>query len=253
MLAFATRWQARCVPMVARRTAVTVSCSSIRRALYGSCSSPSSDHETRRVKDVRLARLLWPAGPDGAAIPPQGLFGAAPTAFAPYAPFGTLPGPWGPPTGPSIGGWPGSICMARSRRKACSALCPGHTRSAVRGLRDCPRQSPVHRPWAPERPVRHPPGQQAQQMSPYPQLGQPPIGYPFGGWPGQMQLACITPQGLIAILPGQFAQPIGLGQPMGPIGAWPAQQQLWQPFRRRRGAQLPALPGAVPDGLRLSG
>src|SRR5580765_7546817 len=38
---------------------------------------------------------------------PQGLFGAAPTGFAPYAAFGTLPGPWGQPTGPSIGGWPG--------------------------------------------------------------------------------------------------------------------------------------------------
>ena len=40
---------------------------------------------------------------------PQGLFGAAPTAFAPYAAFGTLPGPWGQPTGPSIGGWPGQL------------------------------------------------------------------------------------------------------------------------------------------------
>ena len=38
---------------------------------------------------------------------PQGLFGAAPTAFAPYAAFGTLQGPWVQPTGPSIGGWPG--------------------------------------------------------------------------------------------------------------------------------------------------
>jgi hypothetical protein len=40
-----------------------------------------------------------------------------------------------------------------------------------------------------------------------------------------MQLACITPQGLIAILPGQFAQPIGLGQPIGTLGPWPGQQQ----------------------------
>jgi hypothetical protein len=124
---------------------------------------------------------------------PQGLFGAAPTGFSPYAAFGTLPAPWGHPTGPSIGGWPG-------------------------------QQLPLG-PFAPQGLFGSLPGQQTQQLGPYPQMGQPPIGYPFGAWPGQMQLACITPQGLIAILPGQFAQPIGLGQPIGTIGAWPGQQQ----------------------------
>ena len=61
---------------------------------------------------------------------PQGLFGAPPAAFAPYAAFGTLPGPWGQPTGPSIGGWPGQqLPLARSRRKACSAICRANTLS----------------------------------------------------------------------------------------------------------------------------
>ena len=154
---------------------------------------------------------------------PQGLFGAAPTAFAPYGAFGTLPGPWGQPTGPSIGGWPG-------QQLPLGAFAPQGVFGALPGQQAQPFGAfgPAH---------SHPqftglgpqgglfgnlPGQQTQQMGPYAQMGQPPIGYPFGGWPGQMQLACITPQGLIAILPGQFAQPIGLGQP---IGAWPGQQQ----------------------------
>jgi hypothetical protein len=129
---------------------------------------------------------------------PQGLFGAPPTAFTPYAALGTLPGPWGQPTGPSGGGWPG-------QQLPLGAFAPQGVFGAL-------------------------PGQQAQHVAPYAQMGQPPIGYPFGGWPGQMQLACITPQGLIAILPGQFAQPIGLGQPIGTIGAWPGQQQLGSHF-----------------------
>jgi hypothetical protein len=154
---------------------------------------------------------------------PQGLFGAAPTAFAPYGAFGTLPGPWGQPTGPSIGGWPG-------QQLPLGAFAPQGLFGALPGQQAQPFGAfgPAH---------SHPqftglgpqgglfgnlPGQQTQQIGPYAQMGQPPIGYPFGGWPGQMQLACITPQGLIAILPGQFAQPIGLGQP---IGAWPGQQQ----------------------------
>ena len=79
-------------------------------------------------------------------------------------------------------------------------------------------------------------------------LGQPPIGYPFGGWPGQMQLACITPQGLIAILPGQFAQPIGLGQPIGTLGAWPGQQQqLGSHFGAAAGRSF--LPYQVPSQM----
>jgi len=146
---------------------------------------------------------------------PQGLLGAAPTAFTPYAAFGTLPGPWGHPTGPSIGGWPG-------------------------------QQLPLGA-FAPQGLLGSLPGQQTQQQGPYPHMGQPPIGYPFGAWPGQMQLACITPQGLIAILPGQFAQPIGLGQPIGTIGAWPGQQQLGSHFGAAAGRSF--LPYQVPSQM----
>jgi hypothetical protein len=162
---------------------------------------------------------------------PQGLFGAPPTAFTPYAALGTLPGPWGQPTGPSVGGWPGQqlplgalgpqgvfVALPGQQAQPFGAFGPAHGSPQFTGLGP---QGGLFGSL---------PGQQAQQMGPYAQMGQPPIGYPFGGGPGQMQLACITPQGLIAILPGQFAQPIGLGQPIGTIGAWPGQQQVGSHF-----------------------
>ena len=48
-----------------------------------------------------------------------------------------------------------------------------------------------------------------------------PYGHqqPFGGWPGQ-PIACLTPQGLVAILPTQSPQQFGTP------GFWPSQQQL---------------------------
>jgi hypothetical protein len=62
----------------------------------------------------------------------------------------------------------------------------------------------------------HQPGYSLQQM------GQPPFGSTIGGWPGQTQLACITPQGIVAVLPPQLTQQI-LPQLIGP---WVALQQL---------------------------
>ena len=61
-----------------------------------------------------------------------------------------------------------------------------------------------------------------------PQMGQPPFGLPIGGWPGQAQLACITPQGLVAVLPPQLTQQIlpELLQSMGGIGPWGALPQF---------------------------
>jgi hypothetical protein len=177
---------------------------------------------------------------------PQGLFGAAPTGFAPYAAFGTLPGPWGQPTGPSIGGWPG-------QQQPLGAFAPQGLFGALPGQHGQPfgtfgpaHSSPQFTGLGPQGGLfGNVPGQQTQQMGPYAQTGQPPIGYPFGGWPGQMQLACITPQGLIAILPGQFAQPIGLGQP---IGAWPGQQQqLGSHFGAAAGRSF--LPYQVPSQM----
>jgi hypothetical protein len=177
---------------------------------------------------------------------PQGLFGAAPSGFAPYGAFGTLPGPWGQPTGPSIGGWPGP-------QQPLGAFPPQGLFGALPGQHGQPFGTfgPAH--GSPQFSGLGPqggffgnvPGQQTQQMGPYAQMGQPPIGYPFGGWPGQMQLACITPQGLIAILPGQFAQLIGLGQP---IGAWPGQQQqLGSHFGAAAGRSF--LPYQVPSQM----
>jgi hypothetical protein len=177
---------------------------------------------------------------------PQGLFGAAPTAFAPYGAFGTLPGPWGQPTGPSIGGWPG-------QQQPLGAFAPQGLFGALPGQHGQPfgtfgpaHSSPQFTGFGPQGGLfGNLPGQQTQQMGPYGQMGQPPIGYPFGGWPGQMQLACITPQGLIAILPGQFAQPIGLGQP---IGTWPGQpQQLGSHFGAAAGRSF--FPYQVPSQM----
>ena len=177
---------------------------------------------------------------------PQGLFGAPSTAFTPYAALGTLPGPWGQPTGPSVGGWPG-------QHLPLGALAPQGVFGALSGQLAQPfgafgpaQSSPQFTGLGPQGGLfGNLPGQPAQQMGPYTQMGQPPIGYPFSGWPGQMQLACITPQGLIAILPGQFAQPIGLGQPIGTIGAWPGQQQLGSNF----GAPRSFLPYQVPPQM----
>jgi hypothetical protein len=157
---------------------------------------------------------------------PQGLFGAAPTAFAPYGAFGTLPGPWGQPTGLAVGGWPGQLPLGPF---APQGLFGQHAQPF--GAFGAAQGNPQFTGLGPQSGLfGNLPGQQAQHMGPYAQMGQPPMGYPFGGWPGQMQLACITPQGLIAILPGQFAQPIGLGQPIGTLGAWPGQQQLGSHF-----------------------
>jgi hypothetical protein len=183
---------------------------------------------------------------------PQGLFGAPPAAFAPYAAFGTLPGPWGQPTGPALGGWPGQLPLGafapqgpfgsqgqQAQPFGAFGAAHGNPQFAAFGPQGglfggLPGQqaqpfgafgtahgNPQFAGFGPQGgPFGGLPGQQAQQMG----MGQPPIGYPFGGWPGQLQLACITPQGLVAILPGQFAQSIGLGQPIGAIGAWPGQQ-----------------------------
>ena len=203
---------------------------------------------------------------------PPGLFGAAPTAFAPYAAFGTLPGPWGQPTGPSIGGWPGQLPLGAFAPQGLFGGLPGQGQHAqpFGAFGQRPWQSPVHRlraagrpsasagpagpavgrrasPWQPTSPAwpQGPgAGPVAQQMG----MQQPPIGYPFAGWPGQMQLACITPQGLIAILPGQFAQPIGLGQSIGTLGGWPGQQQqLGSHFGAAAGRSF--LPYQVPSQM----
>ena len=70
------------------------------------------------------------------------------------------------------------------------------------------------------------PGQQTGYSSQ--QLGPLPFGSPIGGWPGQTQLACITPQGLVAILPPQLTQQIlpQLVQSLGGIAPWAALQQF---------------------------
>jgi hypothetical protein len=155
-------------------------------------------------------------------------------------------GPWGQPTGPSIGGWPG-------QQQPLGAFAPQGFFGALPGQHGQPfgtfgpaHSGPQFTGLGPQGGLfGNVPGQQTQQMGPYAQMGQPPIGYPFGGWPGQMQLACITPQGLIAILPGQFAQPIGLGQP---IGAWPGQQQqLGSHFGAAAGRSF--LPYQVPSQM----
>jgi hypothetical protein len=166
---------------------------------------------------------------------PPGLFGAVPTGFAPYGALGTLSGPWGQPTGPSIGGWPGQLPLGAFAPQSLFGALPGqHTQPF--GAFGAAQGNPQFIGLGPQGGLFGGlPGQQAPQVGPYgqppfAQMGQPPIGYPFGGWPGQLQLACITPQGLVAILPGQFAQPIGLGQPIGTLGAWPGQQQLGSHF-----------------------
>jgi hypothetical protein len=213
---------------------------------------------------------------------PQGLLGAAPTAFAQYGAFGTLPGPWGQPTGPSIGGWPGQLPLGAFAPQGLFGGLPGQGQQAQPfGAFGPAHGNPQYTGFGPQGGLfgglpgqqaqpfgafgaaqgnpqftglgpqsglfGNLPGQQAQQMGPYAQMGQPPIGYPFGGWPGQMQLACITPQGLIAILPGQFAQPIGLGQPIGTLGAWPGQQQLGSHFGAAAGRSF--LPYQVPSQM----
>jgi hypothetical protein len=180
---------------------------------------------------------------------PQGLFGAAPTAFAPYAAFGTLAGAWGQPTGPSIGGWPGQqLPHGAFVPQGLFGALPGQHAQQF-GTFGAAQGNPQFTGLGPQSGLfGNLPGQQAQQMGPYAQMGQPPIGYPFGGWPGQMQLACITPQGLIAILPGQFAQSIGLGQPIGTLGAWPGQQQqLGSHFGAAAGRSF--LPYQVPSQM----
>jgi hypothetical protein len=70
------------------------------------------------------------------------------------------------------------------------------------------------------------PGQQTGYSSQ--QMGPLPFGSPIGGWPGQTQLACITPQGLVAILPPQLTQQIlpQLVQSLGGIAPWAALQQF---------------------------
>lgn len=158
---------------------------------------------------------------------PPGLFGAVPTAFAPYGALGALPGPWAQPTGP-IGGWPGQLPHGAFAPQSLFGALPSQHAQLFGAAPGNPQFSGL----GPQGGLFGGlPVQQAPQGGPYGQLmGQPPIGYPFGGWPGQLQLACITPQGLVAILPGQFAQPIGLGQPMGTFGAWPGQQQLGSHF-----------------------
>jgi hypothetical protein len=155
-------------------------------------------------------------------FPSPGLFGAAPTAFAPYGALGTLPGPWGVPTGSSIGGWPGQLPLGAFAPQSLLGVLPGQHAQPFGAAHGNPQFT---MPPPQGGLFGGLPGQQIPQGGPYAQMGQPPIGYPFGGWPGQMQLACITPQGLVAILPAQFAQSIGLGQPIGTIGAWPGQQQ----------------------------
>ena len=180
---------------------------------------------------------------------PQGLFGAPPAAFAPYAAFGTLPGPWGQLTGPSIGGWPGQqLPHGAFAPQGLFGALPGQHAQPFGGF-GAAQGNPHFAGFGPQSGLfGNLPGQQAQQMGPYAQMGQPPTGYPFGGWPGQMQLACITPQGLIAILPGQFAQPIGLGQPIGTLGAWPGQQQqLGSHFGATAGRSF--LPYQVPSQM----
>ena len=179
---------------------------------------------------------------------PQGLFGAAPTGFSPYAAFGTLPGPWGHPTGPSIGGWPGQqLPLGAFAPQGLFGSLPGQHAQPF-GAFGTAQGNPQFTGLGPQSgPFGSLPGQQMHQQGPYPHMGQVPIGYPFGAWPGQMQLACITPQGLIAILPGQFAQPIGLGQPIGTIGAWPGQQQLGSQFGAAAGRSF--LPYQVPSQM----
>ena len=175
---------------------------------------------------------------------PQGLFGAAPTAFSPYAAFGTLQGPWVQPTGPSIGGWPGQqLPFGAFAPQGLFGPLPGQHAQPF-GTFGTAQGNPQFTGLGPQSGLfGHLPGQQTQQMA----MGQPPIGYPFGGWPGQMQLACITPQGLVAILPGQFAQPIGLGQPIGTLGAWPGQQHPGSQFGAAAGRSF--LPYQVPSQM----
>ena len=175
---------------------------------------------------------------------PQGFFGAPPAAFAPYAAFGTLPGPWGQPTGPALGGWPGQLPLGAFAPQGLFGPLPGQHAQPF-GAFGAAHGNPQFTGLGPQSGLfGHLPGQHTQQMA----MGQPPIGYPFGGWPGQMQLACITPQGLIAILPGQFAQPIGLGQPMGTLGPWPGQQQqLGSHFGAAAGRSF--LPYQVPSQM----
>ena len=176
---------------------------------------------------------------------PQGLFGGSPAAYAPYTAFGTPPGPWGQPTGPSIGGWPGQqLPYGAFAPQGLFGPPPGQHAQPF-GAFGAAHGNPQFTGLGPQSGLfGHLPGQQTQQMA----MGQPPIGYPFGGWPGQMQLACITPQGLIAILPGQFAQPIGLGQPIGTLGAWPGQQQqLGSHFGAAAGRSF--LPYQVPSQM----
>jgi hypothetical protein len=175
---------------------------------------------------------------------PQGLFGVPPAAFAPYTAFGPLPGPWGQPTGPSIGGWPGQQLPLAFAPQGLFGHLPGQHAQPF-GAFGAAHGNPQFTGLGPQSGLfGNLPGQQTQQMG----MGQPPIGYPFGGWPGQMQLACITPQGLIAILPGQFAQPIGLGQPIGTLGPWPGQQQqLGSHFGAAAGRSF--LPYQVPSQM----
>jgi hypothetical protein len=175
---------------------------------------------------------------------PQGSFGGPPAAFAPYTAFGTLPGPWGQPTGPSIGGWPGQQLPLAFAPQGLFGHLPGQHAQPF-GAFGAAHGNPQFTGLGPQSGLfGNLPGQQTQQMG----MGQPPIGYPFGGWPGQMQLACITPQGLIAILPGQFAQPIGLGQPIGTLGPWPGQQQqLGSHFGAAAGRSF--LPYQVPSQM----
>ena len=176
---------------------------------------------------------------------PQGLFGAAPTAFTPYAAFGTLPGPWGHPTGPSIGGWPG-------------------------------QQLPLGA-FAPQGLFGPLPGQHAQSFGTFgaaqgnPQFtGLGPQSGLFGNLPASRHSRwaygaaadwlpvrwhgrgrCSSPasrrRGSSPFCRVSLRSRSGLGSRSGPIGAWPGQQQLGSHFGAAAGRSF--LPYQVPSQM----
>ena len=180
---------------------------------------------------------------------PQGLFGAAPTGFSPYAAFGTLPGPWGHPTGPSIGGWPGQqLPLGAFAPQGLFGGLPANTLSF--GAFGSPRQSPV------------PPGPQSGRSAVCRASRHSSGPYPHGA--GRLATRSVHGRGRCSSLASRrrgsspfcrvsLRSRSGLGSRSGrsePGRAAAAAAR--QPFRRRGGAQLPAIPGTVPDGLRLS-
>lgn len=152
---------------------------------------------------------------------PQGSFGGGASPFSPQGAFG----PWGQ----SLSGWPGQGGSGHGSPQGLfgGQLGPfgiggGGGQGIGQGFGGYPQQ-PGFLPQAQFG------GSTGQQLGGLQQLGQPPFGYPSGGWPGQPLIAFITPQGLVAILPAQLVAQ--LGQQLGAQFGAPAGRPFQQPYQ----------------------